>query len=84
MLGIKSIESNCGVVGYHIRLTRERSPVRTRAVAFLSEIDYISLIIVAIVIIFVILILLLLSLMIRSKNDSKNFIDVVILRINNL
>lgn len=26
---------NYGVVGYHVRLTRERSPVRARVVAFL-------------------------------------------------
>ena len=29
-------KGNCGVVGYHVRFTRERPPVRTRAVAFFS------------------------------------------------
>jgi hypothetical protein len=31
---IQPNEGTCGVVGYHVRLTRERSPVRARAVAF--------------------------------------------------
>lgn len=30
------MNSTCGVVGYHVRLTRERSPVRARAVAFFT------------------------------------------------
>ena len=34
--GAKRLTGNCGVVGYHVRLTRERSPVRTRVVAFLN------------------------------------------------
>jgi hypothetical protein len=29
------VSCNYGVVGYHVRLTRERSPVRARVVAFL-------------------------------------------------
>ena len=32
--------STCGVVGYHIRLTRERSPVRTRVSAYFYQINY--------------------------------------------
>ena len=31
------MNSTCGVVGYHVRFTRERSPVRTRAVAFFEK-----------------------------------------------
>jgi hypothetical protein len=34
VIGHISYESFCGVVGYHIRLTRERSSDRTRADAF--------------------------------------------------
>ena len=34
MAGSGFMKSTCGVVGYHVRFTRERPPVRTRAVAF--------------------------------------------------
>jgi hypothetical protein len=39
VIGHISYESFCGVVGYHIRLTRERSSDRTRADAFFIPYD---------------------------------------------
>ena len=38
------LKGNCGVVGYHVRFTRERPPVRTRAVAFLFLSTYLLII----------------------------------------